>query len=37
MTDNKLSPWNRFLGLLELDRKDIFQILDQIVTDFSSL
>ena len=26
MTDNKLSPWNRFLGLLELDRKDIFQI-----------
>lgn len=26
MKDNNLSPWNRFLGLLQLERKDIFQI-----------
>jgi len=26
MTKNKLSPWNRFLGMLQLDKKDIFQI-----------
>lgn len=26
MENNVLSPWKRFLGLLELERKDIFQI-----------
>ncbi|WP_117880936.1 peptidase domain-containing ABC transporter [Aureibaculum luteum] len=26
MTKNTLSPWKRFLGLLELERKDIYQI-----------
>lgn len=26
MKNKNLTPWNRFLGLLELDRKDIFQI-----------
>lgn len=26
MENNTLSPWKRFLGLLELERKDIFQI-----------
>ncbi|PNQ73069.1 ABC transporter ATP-binding protein/permease [Hanstruepera neustonica] len=26
MKNKNLTPWNRFLGLLQLDRKDIFQI-----------
>ena len=26
MENNILSPWKRFLGLLKLERKDIFQI-----------
>lgn len=26
MSKTKLTPWNRFLGLLELEKKDIFQI-----------
>ncbi len=26
MDKNKLSPWKRFLGLIELERKDIYQI-----------
>ena len=26
MSNQKLTPWNRFLGLLQLERKDIFQI-----------
>lgn len=26
MTNNTLSPWKRFLGLIKLERKDIFQI-----------
>lgn len=26
MSNTKLTPWNRFLGLLQLERKDIFQI-----------
>ena len=26
MSNSKLTPWNRFLGLLQLERKDIFQI-----------
>ncbi|CAM1343470.1 peptidase domain-containing ABC transporter [Tenacibaculum amylolyticum] len=26
MTNNALSPWKRFLGLIKLERKDIFQI-----------
>jgi ABC-type bacteriocin/lantibiotic exporter with double-glycine peptidase domain len=26
MENNKLSPWERFVGLLRLEKKDIFQI-----------
>lgn len=26
MTNNSLTPWQRFIGLLELEKKDIFQI-----------
>ena len=27
MTSTQLSPWQRFVGLLQLERKDILQIL----------